>query len=408
MAKKSLSLTLWADVLAVAVVAWLRVCGQRFGWRILSTASLVVLGMMTACTAQPVRAPLKTSSPGKPAELPPPLPWIRVPHVSGRLTAERLGLVININDPYSIAVGDYYASRRHLKPEQVLRLALPHQARLSVQDLESLRRQIDDYFGDRVQALALAWVTPYAVECQSITGALALGFDPALCWATCGRSRLSSYFGSATTQPWTELHLRPSMLLAARSVEQARALIDRGVAADHSLGLRGAPPAQAYFIATSDAARSVRARLFPPATALPAQVLDVHVVHDDAFRQHDRLVLVQTGLARLTGLDTLQWLPGALADHLTSFGGLLDQTQGQSTALDWLESGATASYGTVSEPCNHLEKFPHPQLLLLNYLQGSSAIEAYWKSVAWPLQGVFVGEPLAAPFAPRIDPPTGP
>ena len=35
------------------------------------------------------------------------------------------------------------------------------------------------------------------------------------------------------------------------------------------------------------------------------------------------------------------------------------------SALDWLESGATASYGTVSEPCNHLQKFPHPQLLLL-------------------------------------------
>ena len=26
------------------------------------------------------------------------------------------------------------------------------------------------------------------------------------------------------------------------------------------------------------------------------------------------------------------------------------------------------------------------------------ALEAYWRSVAWPAQGVFVGEPLAAPF----------
>ena len=25
-------------------------------------------------------------------------------------------------------------------------------------------------------------------------------------------------------------------------------------------------------------------------------------------------------------------------------------------------------------------------------------IEAYWKSVAWPGQGVFIGEPLATPF----------
>jgi hypothetical protein len=32
-------------------------------------------------------------------------------------------------------------------------------------------------------------------------------------------------------------------------------------------------------------------------------------------------------------------------------------------------------------------------------VQGASALEAYWKSVAWPQQAVFVGEPLAAPFS---------
>jgi uncharacterized protein (TIGR03790 family) len=92
-----------------------------------------------------------------------------------------------------------------------------------------------------------------------------------------------------------------------------------------------------------------------------------------------------------------------LADHLTSFGGQLlrEQTGPQMSALDWLEAGATASYGTVSEPCNHWQKFPHPQLLLLNYLQGASAMEAYWRSVLWPSQGVFIGEPLAAPYAMR-------
>ena len=85
----------------------------------------------------------------------------------------------------------------------------------------------------------------------------------------------------------------------------------------------------------------------------------------------------------------------------TSYGGQLSGQSGQSTALEWIASGATASHGTVSEPCNHLQKFPHPQWLLLHYLQGSTAIEAYWKSVSWPQQSLFIGEPLAAPFARR-------
>ena len=37
------------------------------------------------------------------------------------------------------------------------------------------------------------------------------------------------------------------------------------------------------------------------------------------------------------------------------------------------------------------------------YLRGNSLIEAYWKSVAWPGQGIFIGEPLAKPFAYKTD-----
>jgi hypothetical protein len=93
----------------------------------------------------------------------------------------------------------------------------------------------------------------------------------------------------------------------------------------------------------------------------------------------------------------LGFRPGALADHLTSLGGdLLGQSQ--MSSLRWLEAGATASYGTVSEPCNHWQKFPHPGILLKHYVNGASAIEAYWKSVAWPAQGLFIGEPLATPY----------
>ena len=191
------------------------------------------------------------------------------------------------------------------------------------------------------------------------------------------------------------------MMLAARDVAGARAMIDRGVAADRSLGLRGGAPAQAYFVTTADRARSARSALFPPAGPLRRLGVDVHVESTQAIENIDRLFIYETGLPRVEKLDTLKWLPGALADHLTSYGGQLSGDSGQMSALDWIAAGATASYGTVSEPCSHVQKFPHPQVLLQHYVQGSSALEAYWKSVAWPQQGVFIGEPLAAPFARR-------
>jgi uncharacterized protein (TIGR03790 family) len=171
------------------------------------------------------------------------------------------------------------------------------------------------------------------------------------------------------------------------------------VRADHSLGLRGAPPAHAHYVVTGDRARSSRSMLFPPPGLLRGAGVVVHVDRVAALQDAERVLIYETGAVQVDGLDTVDWLPGALADHLTSFGGRLDGSGGQMSVLEWIEAGATASYGTVSEPCSHPQKFPHPQMLLQAYVHGATALEAYWKSVAWPLQGVFVGEPLAAPFA---------
>jgi uncharacterized protein (TIGR03790 family) len=327
--------------------------------------------------------------------------WLQIPRADGRLTSQQLGLVINSADPYSVEVGEFYIKARGLTAAQVLRVQLPLRGVLTPEEFKAFAGAVDAFFGAPVQALALAWSQPYAVGCNSITGALALGFDAALCEHSCASSSRSPYFDNASTHPYTDLKMRPAMLLAARDVPTAEAMIRRGVAADASLGLRGAPPAHAYFVTTSDRARSVRSGLFPPPGLMRRQGVEVHVENTQAIENVQRVLIYQTGLAKVPKLDTLKWVPGALADHLTSFGGVLDSANGQMSILDWISSGATASYGTVSEPCAHPQKFPHPQVLLLNYLQGATAIEAYWRSVAWPQQGVFIGEPLAAPFARR-------
>ena len=327
--------------------------------------------------------------------------WVSVPRTVGRITAAEIGVLINTNDPYSVEVGEFYINARKLSAAQVLRIELPVKPALTPEEFSALAAKIDAYFGERTQALALAWTLPYAVGCNSITGALALGFDAALCAQSCAPSRPSRYFNTATVKPFNDLKLRPSMLLAARDVAGAKALIERGVASDRTLGLRGAPAVHAHYLITNDRVRSVRAALFPPSGLLRRQGVDVHVDTQQTLDGASRLLLYQTGLTRVDKLDTLAWVPGAVADHLTSFGGRLDAKTGQMSAVEWISSGATASYGSVSEPCSHPQKFPHPQLLLLHYLQGATVLEAYWKSVAWPQQGVFIGEPLAAPFSRR-------
>ncbi len=345
-------------------------------------------------------APVPASSPASATAPRPVRQWAGpVPRVFGRLKAKDLGLVINMDDPYSVQVGEYYAKARRIPEDQILRVNLPVKATLTPQEFSEFAKQVDAFYGQRVQGLALAWRLPYGVDCNAITGALAMGYDGRLCSKTCDKSRLSTYFGTISTKPFKEHHMRLSMLLAARDVESAKALIDRGVKSDGTLGYRGAPPVGVHYVTTSDAIRSVRQIFYPPEGPQPKVGINVYLDQTDALRNVDRVLLYMTGRERVDGLDTVGFVPGALADHLTSFGGKLDDSHGQMSVLSWIEAGATASYGTTSEPCAHVQKFPNPQILLLFYLQGATALEAYWKSVQWPQQGLFVGEPLAAPYA---------
>jgi len=327
-----------------------------------------------------------------------PLQAAAAPVQEAGLGAHQLAIVINDDDPESVAVGAYYRRRRAIPAANVVHVRIrgrPHA--LDAARFRRLKEEVDSRLAPAVQAVLFVWTAPYKVGCQGLSGAYTLGLDAALCADTCGPGRPSGFF-NATGQPWRARGLRLSMLLPASPTQDAMALIDRGVVS----GMRRMP-AHAWYLTTSDAARNARAVFFPPPGYLRAPEVTVHRLRADALRDAGDVLVYQLGKARVEGLETLRFVPGALADHLTSHGGeLLDD--GQMSSLRWLQAGATASYGTVGEPCNHWQKFPNPGVLLRHYLGGETAIEAYWKSVAWPGQGVFIGEPLAAPYARRPSP----
>jgi uncharacterized protein (TIGR03790 family) len=312
----------------------------------------------------------------------------------------QLAIVINDEDPNSVAVGAYYRKRRDIPAANVVHVRIPRSGEafprsLSPARFRLLKEEIDSQLGPGVQAVLMVWTAPYAVDCNSITGAYTLGFDGSQCAKTCAPGQPSAYFNSKSARPFSDHRMRISMLLPTESVQDAKDLIDRGVAA----GFRTVP-ATAYYLATSEKARNTRAGFFPRPGRIPARRLATRVMQADMLEGVKDVLVYQTGMAHVDKLETIGFVPGALADHLTSLGGdLLGNSQ--MSSLRWLEAGATASYGTVSEPCNHWQKFPNPSVLLRYYLNGNSAIEAYWKSVAWPAQGLFIGEPLAAPYRGR-------
>lgn len=306
----------------------------------------------------------------------------------------QLAVVINTEDPLSVEIGEYYAGQRQILFQNIIKVAFaPGKQTLTAAEFAAIKKSVDQQTLPGVQAYALTWAEPYRVECMSITAAFAFGFDTAYCAGGCKLTKQSAYFNSPARLPFTQLRMRPAMSIAATSFERAKELIDRGVASDGTF-----PGGTAYLLSTSDKNRNVRALTYAAAEKLLGRRLRVSVLQRDALKYEHDVLFYFTGRANVEGLDTLRFMPGAMADHLTSSGGDLTGQSGQMSALRWLEAGATGSYGTVVEPCAFPQKFPQPVIAIAYYLAGDTLIEAYWKSVAMPGQGIFIGEPLAAPF----------
>ena len=313
-----------------------------------------------------------------------------------QLTAKHVAVIFNQQDAKSVEVSQYYVAARNIPKQNLIGIDLSGdvQNNISPERFEQIKQAIDSKLTPDIQVIVMVWSAPFAVGCNSITSAMTLGYDAKQCENTCGVGKQSAYFNSPSLQPYRDFGMRLSILIPTDSVASAKALIDRGVLSSFSVN-----EGTAYFLKTKDDARSKpRERFFPKdLSTVQSRKLYLRTL-DSEFIMHRRDVMFYfTGQVSVAHLNTLNFLPGAVGDHLTSFGGDI-KPDNPSRITQWTDAGTTGSFGTVSEPCNYWQKFSNPQVLLSHYLAGQTLIESYWKSVAWPAQGLLIGEPLAAPY----------
>lgn len=187
------------------------------------------------------------------------------------------------------------------------------------------------------------------------------------------------------------------------TITETLALIDRSVAAD---GTR--PAGTFYFLRNDDIRSRTRTPFFDLAVdtltrlGFQAQIVDGILPED----RHDALGILAGSAAPPIRAGDFSLVPGAWADHLTSYAAMFD-TGSQVKMSEWVPKGASGTMGTVEEPCvfgsdqsfAYNEKFPHPRILTF-YAQGMSLGEALFRSIPFtPFQGMFYGDPLTRPFA---------
>jgi len=319
-------------------------------------------------------------------------------------------IVVNQSSANSVELGNYYAERRALPPENVLRVnwtggniswtAAEFQSALlnplvAALSARGLTNQIDYV----VLSMDFPFQTDNGSVINSTTAALFYGLktESGPEWAGITNSYAESEQIFRRAKPASAPG--PSFLtvmLTAGSLGQARALVDQGLNGDATF-----PNATVILAKSSDALRNIRYRLFDNAmfnTALSrAGNYSIVRLNADIPSTSPALLGLQTGLPYFS-LPNNSFVPGAMADSMTSFGGIIFGPNDQNTALTFIHAGASGSYGTVTEPQPATDKFPSPQ----NYFyqsRGFNIAECYYQSLNTPYQGLIVAEPLSAPFA---------
>ncbi len=332
-----------------------------------------------------------------------------------------VAVVINQNSTNSLQLANAYCEQRCVPPQNVLLLTNQwsggslscmedeFQNELVVPLLNMLQSR---NLTNQIQFVLLSMDLPYRVNgtngMNSTTSTLFYGFKPDTPPPAGLPTSCSLPDNSSNSYAFSELSFPEGapdtaatnsflavMLTDSNGLASAELILSRGVASDSSF------PAQTVYLAkTSDTARNVRYVEFDNAifqTRLRAGYTMLRTNTDST--SFTDLLGLETGLTAFA-LPTNGFVPGAMADNLTSFGGYLLEPSGQTPLLAFLDAGAAGSYGTVVEPCNYPQKFPNP----LDYFyqaRGFSLAEAYYQSIQNPYQGVMVGEPLSAPFALR-------
>ncbi len=198
----------------------------------------------------------------------------------------------------------------------------------------------------------------------------------------------------------------PAMFLGwtgtrGNTVEEVLECLKRGHASD------GSRPEGTYYFPVNRDVRSQSRQWQYPAAIQALDALGGKGYMPEAFPEAGRACGLLSGVRTLPPVGGLEFLPGAYADHFTSFAAAFHEG-GQSKLTSWIRQGATASSGTVTEPYAYWPKFPGA-VLFLHQRRGCSMIEAIYLATRCPLQLLPVGDPLANPWgetlAVTIDPP---
>ena len=317
-------------------------------------------------------------------------------------------VVVNQASSNSCELANYYCQQRQVPPQNVLYINWTGGNTLwSSNDLQTnlvtplLNMLADRQLTNQIEFLVLSMDIPFQTsDGSTINGTTsALFYGLRLGNGTDPLGVTNSYAASEgafsqDTPAGAPGYSFLTTMITGDSLAQAEQLVDQGVAGDQTF-----PQESVVLAKSSDIARNIRYVYFDNAI-FNVNLLGVSSIlrtNTDAVWWPGGCMGYETGLADFSVPDGM-FIPGAIADSFTSYGGIIFEGTSQTNELAFIDAGAAGSYGTVSEPEEDTQKFPNPQVYFYQ-ARGFNLAESYYQSINEPYLGLIVGEPLSAPFA---------
>jgi uncharacterized protein (TIGR03790 family) len=320
-------------------------------------------------------------------------------------------VIVNQNSTNSVQLGNYYCEQRQVPPQNLLRTSWAGgNVQWTKTDFETVilnpllamlaARQLTNQIDYVVLSMDFPYLVSDASGINGTTSELFYGFKTdggdSCSLPTASKNAYAGSEGIFRSTPPTSANSNSFLvtMITSSNLAQAKLVVDRGVASDFSF-----PTQTVYLAKSSDFFRNIRYATFDNAIFNTRLRGNYSMQRTNLYSPDlpGPSLGYENGVQKVTVPPNL-FVPGAMADELTSYGGRIYDVSDHTTALEFLNAGASGSYGTVVEPCAYLEKFPSPQ----NYFyqaRGFSLAECYYQSLTNPFQGIVIGEPLAAPFA---------
>jgi uncharacterized protein (TIGR03790 family) len=339
-------------------------------------------------------------------------------HLQAGGSGLNVAIIINQDSTNSIQLGNYYREKRNIPPQNVFRIYWPGtNIQWSLSDYNNILLNpfvsalASHGLTNQIDYVVLSMDIPYRIEGDntgfnenSTTSALFYGFmsdDTPVppCHIAAGSANLYANSEgifrqtppiSANSNSWLVT------MITETSLAMAEQIINQGVLGDSTF-----PTNTVWLGKSGDVDRNVRFSAYDNVVFNTRLGTNCTVMRTNLTLAYFNSMLLgyQNGSYYYDILPLPFLVPGGFADSLTSYSGkIFEDTAGATTMLRFLNGGASGSYGTITEPCAYLQKFPDPQDYFFQS-RGFSLAECYYQSLVNPYQGLVVGEPLSAPFA---------